>query len=123
MPEERFYEERDYTDPAYDDGWKDYEDEYRSLPEDNEIPQWCFYENKEMTMENATFRDEVRAHVWSLLESMKSDPSFAKQCVVRDELVGLICDNAAAWMTSSGTVSKRSEDDDFSAQKESWIAR
>ena len=73
-------------------------------------------------MSNDTFRNEVRTRVWQLLETLTADSSHAQRCVVRDEIVGLICDSPATWITKDGQVAKNDEDD-FYSQKESWIAR
>lgn len=67
---------------------------------------------------NQTFRNQMKDHVWKLLDDFKGDPSFAKQCVTRDEIVTLICDSVSKWESKSvDTV------DDWSTSKEKWIAR
>ena len=65
-----------------------------------------------------SFREQMKERVWTLLEEYKQDSSFAKQCVVRDEIVSLICDSMSSWQTKSIEM-----DDDWSESKEKWIAR
>ncbi len=71
-----------------------------------------------MNKNNATFRGQMNARVWNLLEEFKSDLSIAKQCKTRDEIVSLICDSMSSWQQQ-----RQNTDDDWSESKEKWIAR
>jgi len=73
---------------------------------------------KNKNEDKASLREQMNLRVWSLLDDFKEDTSFAAQCILRDEIVSLICDSTSSWKAKPVDCG-----DDWSEKKEMWIAR